>query len=53
MITAGAVMIDFAGPWELFQDVMIPRKGASRELLPSNRELYFPIATSDTNSRER
>ncbi len=29
VITDGAVMIDFAGPWEVFQDVMIPARGES------------------------
>lgn len=29
IITEGAVMIDFAGPWEVFQDVMIPARGES------------------------
>jgi transcriptional regulator GlxA family with amidase domain len=27
----GATMIDFAGPWEVFQDVMLPERGASHE----------------------
>ena len=27
----GATMIDFAGPWEVFQDVMMPERGASHE----------------------
>lgn len=27
----GATMIDFAGPWEVFQDVMIPERGSSHE----------------------
>jgi transcriptional regulator GlxA family with amidase domain len=26
-----ATMIDFAGPWEVFQDVMVPERGASHE----------------------
>lgn len=26
-----ATMIDFAGPWEVFQDVMVPDRGASHE----------------------
>ena len=25
VITEGAVLIDFAGPWEVFQDVYVPR----------------------------
>src|SRR5579864_1934626 len=29
VITNGAVMIDFAGPWEVFQDVMIVPPGKS------------------------
>jgi putative intracellular protease/amidase len=29
VVTQGAVMIDFAGPWEVFQDVMIPSPGAT------------------------
>lgn len=31
VITEGAVMIDFAGPWEVFQDVMIPSRGERME----------------------
>jgi transcriptional regulator GlxA family with amidase domain len=27
VLTDGATMIDFAGPWEVFQDVMIPQPG--------------------------
>jgi transcriptional regulator GlxA family with amidase domain len=27
----GATMIDFAGPWEVFQDVMLPERGGSHE----------------------
>lgn len=30
VISDGAVMIDFAGPWEVFQDVAIPSRGATR-----------------------
>lgn len=29
VLTDGAVMIDFAGPWEVFQDVHIPSRGPS------------------------
>lgn len=29
VISEDAVMIDFAGPWEVFQDVMIPARGES------------------------
>jgi putative intracellular protease/amidase len=28
LLTQHAVMIDFAGPWEVFQDVMVPSRGA-------------------------
>jgi putative intracellular protease/amidase len=31
VLTNGAVMIDFAGPWEVFQDVMVPSRGAAME----------------------
>jgi len=31
VLTEGAVMIDFAGPWEVFQDVMVPSRGPSME----------------------
>ena len=31
VITDGAVMIDFTGPWEVFQDVMIPSRGVKME----------------------
>jgi transcriptional regulator GlxA family with amidase domain len=27
VLTDGATMIDFAGPWEVFQDVMVPERG--------------------------
>jgi transcriptional regulator GlxA family with amidase domain len=27
----GATMIDFAGPWEVFQDVMLPQRGESHD----------------------
>jgi transcriptional regulator GlxA family with amidase domain len=30
-ISAGATVIDFAGPWEVFQDVMVPERGGSHE----------------------
>jgi putative intracellular protease/amidase/YHS domain-containing protein len=29
VLTDGAVMIDFAGPWEVFQDVNLPSRGAT------------------------
>lgn len=31
VLTEGATMIDFAGPWEVFQDAMIPGRGASHD----------------------
>jgi transcriptional regulator GlxA family with amidase domain len=31
LITEGAVMIDFAGPWEVFQDVYLPSRGPDME----------------------
>jgi transcriptional regulator GlxA family with amidase domain len=31
VLTDGATMIDFAGPWEVFQDVMIPERGENME----------------------
>jgi transcriptional regulator GlxA family with amidase domain len=31
ILTEGSVMIDFAGPWETFQDVMIPSRGPKME----------------------
>jgi transcriptional regulator GlxA family with amidase domain len=31
VVTEGAVVIDFTGPWEVFQDVMIPSRGPNME----------------------
>ena len=31
VLTEGAVMIDFAGPWEVFQDVYIPSRSAAMD----------------------
>lgn len=31
LISDGATLIDFAGPWEVFQDVMLPERGPSHE----------------------
>jgi transcriptional regulator GlxA family with amidase domain len=31
LISEGATMIDFAGPWEVFQDVMLPQRGPAHE----------------------
>ena len=42
-----ATMIDFAGPWEVFQDVMIPERGASHaEQMPF--ELFTVAEKPDT-----
>lgn len=52
VLTEGSVMIDFAGPWEVFQDVHVPSRGPSMdEQMPF--ELYTvsdsknPVRTSD------
>ena len=46
VMTDGATMIDFAGPWEVFQDVMLPQPGN-----PGNQtepfELYTVGATKE------
>jgi len=45
-LSSGATMIDFAGPWEVFQDVMLPGRGTS----PSDAapfELYTVAATHE------
>jgi transcriptional regulator GlxA family with amidase domain len=31
VISPGATVIDFTGPWEVFQDVMLPSRGATHE----------------------
>jgi transcriptional regulator GlxA family with amidase domain len=31
VLTEGATMIDFAGPWEVFQDVHVPERGTTME----------------------
>ena len=31
VITEGTVLIDFAGPWEVFQDVLVPSRGKDME----------------------
>src|SRR5918994_3392811 len=30
-LSEGATVIDFAGPWEVFQDVMIPTRGSNHD----------------------
>src|SRR6185312_1692333 len=32
LLSEGAVVIDFAGPWEVFQDTFVPSRGAGFEL---------------------
>src|SRR5215471_18568549 len=44
VLTDGAVMIDFAGPWEVFQDVMIPSRGPKME----DQHVFHVYAVSDT-----
>jgi transcriptional regulator GlxA family with amidase domain len=34
VLTDGATMIDFAGPWEVFQDVMLPGEGSAEPTTP-------------------
>jgi transcriptional regulator GlxA family with amidase domain len=53
VVTEGATMMDFAGPWEVFQDVMMPERGDSMtQQMPF--ELYTvgisrePVHTSAT-----
>ena len=31
VLTEGSTVIDFAGPWEVFQDVMVPSRGSSHD----------------------
>lgn len=44
VISDGAVVIDFTGPWEVFQDVMDPARGPKRE----DQRVYQPYLVSDT-----
>ena len=44
VITEGAVMIDFAGPWEVFQDVMVPARGSSM----MDQHVFHPYTVSDS-----
>ena len=43
VLTEGAVMIDFAGPWEVFQDVMVPSRGSAM----SDMHVFHPYTVSD------
>jgi putative intracellular protease/amidase/YHS domain-containing protein len=46
LISDGAVVIDFCGPWEVFQDVMIPGKEEMPFRLYTVAETNKPIRTS-------
>jgi putative intracellular protease/amidase/YHS domain-containing protein len=46
LISDGAVVIDFCGPWEVFQDVMIPGSEEMRFRLYTVAETKKPIRTS-------
>ncbi|HEX3250230.1 MAG TPA: DJ-1/PfpI family protein [Pyrinomonadaceae bacterium] len=44
-ISRGATMIDFAGPWEVFQDVMIPAKAQDGQQGHANHRMAFNLYT--------
>ena len=44
-ISRGATMIDFAGPWEVFQDVMIPAKAQDGQQGHANHRMAFDLYT--------
>jgi transcriptional regulator GlxA family with amidase domain len=46
LISEGAVMIDFSGPWEVFQDVMIPGRADHPFRLYTVAETTAPIRAS-------
>ena len=46
LVSDGAVVIDFAGPWEVFQDVMIPGSEGMPFRLYTVAETKKPIRTS-------
>src|SRR5262249_9432787 len=46
LISDGAVVIDFCGPWEVFQDVMIPSRQEMPFRLYTVAETKKPIRTS-------
>src|SRR5262249_62334185 len=46
LISDGAVVIDFCGPWEVFQDVMIPGNEEMTFSLNTVAETKHPIRTS-------
>src|SRR5205814_456570 len=46
LLSEGAVMIDFSGPWEVFQDVMIPGRADPPFRLDNVAETTHPIHAS-------
>jgi len=46
LLSEGAVMIDFSGPWEVFQDVMIPGRADPPFRLYTVAEMNHPIHAS-------
>lgn len=46
VISSGAVMIDFAGPWQVFQDVMVPSRGPTME-----DQMPFQLYTVSDNTK--
>jgi putative intracellular protease/amidase/YHS domain-containing protein len=46
LVSEGAVMIDFSGPWEVFQDVMIPGRADHSFRLYTVAETTSPIRAS-------
>ncbi|GAA0717346.1 DJ-1/PfpI family protein [Dokdonella soli] len=44
VVTEGAAMIDFAGPWEVFQDVMVPARGSAM----ADQHVFKPYVVSDS-----
>src|SRR4030095_13663557 len=46
LISEGAVIIDFCGPWEVFQDVMIPGREEMPFRLYTVAETKKPLSTS-------
>jgi len=44
VLTEGAVMIDFAGPWEVFQDTMVHARGSAMV----DQHVFAPYVVSDS-----
>jgi putative intracellular protease/amidase len=44
VLTEDAVMIDFAGPWEVFQDTMVPARGSAM----ADQHVFAPYVVSDS-----